>query len=608
MIKSIIRNTFYLPTYFHSHNELTKKVDETFVEACRHLPHYGAADLKEKVREIPMQKALEYFLKADEIKSPSEFFSLVQNYLNLLDEGELREFLDLPKEDAFLAHFASLKKELKNPLLSDRHKQLLYDIYNEITNLFNRALLIITSLANVTDGVLSSSYDQDPYSYGPKKSPELLSRNSARDILAKLSTVYLLPKILNKFYSKFVPYSALTTPLTFISTLFVLLLPGIYQRFLQKCPQTHSSLKNMSAEALQKKKKPIFPRENLQNAILDKLHTEKGVILVGDPGSGKTALVESLIWRLLAQSQNETLRNCQIFSCKANNLNSSLTHGDLFAQIDSFFGAYSDQLVLFIDEFHQLFAQPESNTLKFENANAPQKMLTFANDFPYIIGATTTKEYDEIIAPNQTEAFARRFHIIRVPAMEELELKSALIFFIKQSYSDLLFDEGTISYIVEKAKKYNSKTSPIDAAINLLKEAARKVTSVPFKEDEEELRTLELNKINIGATLTHSLSHDPELLQNHNEASRAYDVKKQALDEKKNCAEHLKHWDLAISNLHRNSFQLAEQNNMRAWLETRALFKFVQKFVDRKKAEFGIKSRVTNEIVDQVIASCQVSR
>ena len=85
MIKSIIRNTFYLPTYFHSHNELTKKVDETFVEACRHLPHYGAADLKEKVREIPMQKALEYFLKADEIKSPSEFFSRVQNYLNLLD-------------------------------------------------------------------------------------------------------------------------------------------------------------------------------------------------------------------------------------------------------------------------------------------------------------------------------------------------------------------------------------------------------------------------------------------------------------------------------------------------------------------------------------------
>ena len=213
MINSIFKSVYYIPTYFHSHSELTEKVDEAFVEACRHLPHYGAADLKEKVRKIPMQKALEYFSKADEIKSPSEFFSLVQNYLNLLEEDELRAFLDLPEDNAFLTNFASLKKELHKPLLSDRHKQLLYDIYSEITNLFNRALLIITSLANVTDGVLNSSYDQDSYSYGPQKSPDLLSRNSARDILAKLSTVYLLPKVLNKFYSKFVPYSALTTRL-----------------------------------------------------------------------------------------------------------------------------------------------------------------------------------------------------------------------------------------------------------------------------------------------------------------------------------------------------------------------------------------------------------
>ena len=609
----MIKALYYTPTLFHSHKDLAENTQPAtidraiFENALEHVNHFRAKELRDRVSKIPPQQASKFFTEMAQSDCKKLLF-LMQNYMDCLDENSLCEFLGLADHKNYLNHFAALGEVAIPPFITETYKQFFYDVSREIQELFHRIIYILSSLANVTNGALQPSYNKDPYSFKPPESPQLLTRDAAKEILTTLSAVYLLPKILNEFYTKYVPYYHLPTPLTFISTLFILLLPGIHKRYLQKCPQEHPNVRNLTEEALQKRKQPIFPRKDLLMEIIQKLDTDKGVILVGKHGSGKTELVKSLVWYLLERSSDQTLHGCQVFSCKANKLGTESYLGDTLGQIEDFFRLYSDQLVLFIDEIHQIFEPPKQKTYSMSAATGPQKLLTFKNDFPYVIAATTTDEYNDHIRDNQTDAFKRRFHVIMVPEMSKSELETALIFVIKQSYPNLLLGKDVIPHIIEKSRDYNPDTARVDAVMGLMKEAVRKATIVPFEKDEAELEKLEVQKTNMGTLLARELTHDPARLKTFNRLNNAYLEKKKILDDKMLRAQNINQWTKIIRNLQKKSYIFAGQGKKRLWLESRTLMNFVEKIVDQEKAHFDLETRLTKSVINKITESCQASR
>ena len=260
---------------------------------------------------------------------------------------------------------------------------------------------------------------------------------------------------------------------------------------------------NLNEQAEAGKLDPIIGRDEEIRRILHILSRRKknNPIILGDPGVGKTAIVDGIAWRIVQQDVPENLISKKIFTLDMASLIAGAKYKGEFeerlkAVVNEVINS-EGQVILFIDEIHTLIgagggqgAMDAANILK--PALARGELRT--------IGATTYDEYQKYF--ENDKALVRRFQTVMVdePSVEDT---ISILRGIQEKYEVYhkiaILDEALIA-AAELSHRYISERKLPDKAIDLIDEAASKLRleldSVPEVIDEliRKLRQLEIEK------------------------------------------------------------------------------------------------------------------
>ena len=264
---------------------------------------------------------------------------------------------------------------------------------------------------------------------------------------------------------------------------------------------------NLVERARQGKLDPVIGRDEEIRRVLQILsrRTKNNPILVGEPGTGKTAIVEGLAERIMKGDVPENLKNKQLYSLDMGQLVAGAKYKGEFEErlkgvIKEVTNAQGN-IILFIDEIHTLVgagggegAMDAANILKPALARGELRA----------IGATTLNEYQKYF--EKDKALERRFQMVMVTEPDELDAISILRG-LKERYENhhkvRIQDDACIA-AVKLSERYITDRFLPDKAIDLMDEAAAKLRmerdSVPEELDEME-RTLKQKEIERQAIL-----------------------------------------------------------------------------------------------------------
>ncbi len=260
---------------------------------------------------------------------------------------------------------------------------------------------------------------------------------------------------------------------------------------------------NLTEQAENGKLDPVIGRDEEIRRVLHILSRRKknNPVVIGDPGVGKTAIVEGIAWRIVKHDVPETLSGKKIFSLDLSALIAGAKYKGEFEErlkavikevVDS-----NEQVILFIDEIHTLVgagggqgAMDAANILK--PALARGELRT--------IGATTLDEYQKYFESDK--ALERRFQAVYVdePSLEDT---ISILRGIREKYENYhkvqILDEAVVA-AAELSHRYISERKLPDKAIDLIDEAAAKLRleldSVPEDVDklDRQMRQMEIER------------------------------------------------------------------------------------------------------------------
>ena len=261
--------------------------------------------------------------------------------------------------------------------------------------------------------------------------------------------------------------------------------------------------KNLVDLARQGKLDPVIGRDDEIRRVLQILsrRTKNNPILIGEPGTGKTAIVEGLAQRIVRGDVPENLKDKQLFSLDMGALVAGAKYkGEFEERLKSVINEVTKsegRIILFIDEIHTLVgagggegAMDAANILKPALARGELRS----------IGATTLNEYQKYF--EKDKALERRFQTVMVDEPDELSAISILRG-LKERYENhhkvRIQDDACIA-AVQLSERYISERFLPDKAIDLMDEAAAKLRmerdSVPEELDEitRKLAQLEIER------------------------------------------------------------------------------------------------------------------
>ena len=248
---------------------------------------------------------------------------------------------------------------------------------------------------------------------------------------------------------------------------------------------------NLNERAQQGKLDPVIGRDDEIRRVLQILsrRTKNNPILIGEPGTGKTAIVEGLAQRIVRGDVPENLKHKQIYSLDMGSLIAGAKYQGEFeerlkAVVNEVTQAQGD-IILFIDEIHTLVGAGKSSGA-MDAANILKPAL--ARGDLRSIGATTLNEYQKYF--EQDKALERRFQVVMVDEPDE-ESAIAIMRGLKERYENhhkVRIKDDAIIAAVELSQRYISDRFLPDKAIDLVDEAAAKLRiemdSVPECLDE----------------------------------------------------------------------------------------------------------------------------
>ena len=257
--------------------------------------------------------------------------------------------------------------------------------------------------------------------------------------------------------------------------------------------------KNLVDLARQGKLDPVVGRDDEIRRVLQILsrRTKNNPILIGEPGTGKTAIVEGLAGRIVRGDVPENLKDKQLYSLDMGALVAGAKYkGEFEERLKSVINEVTKaegRIILFIDEIHTLVgagggegAMDAANILKPALARGELRA----------IGATTLNEYQKYF--EKDKALERRFQTVMVDEPDELSAISILRG-LKERYENhhkvRIQDDACIA-AVQLSERYISERFLPDKAIDLMDEAAAKLRmerdSVPEELDEITRRLAQL--------------------------------------------------------------------------------------------------------------------
>ncbi|WP_111682959.1 ATP-dependent chaperone ClpB [Winogradskyella tangerina] len=389
----------------------------------------------------------------------------------------------------------------------------------------------------------------------------------------------------------------------------------------QSQEETYNSLnkyaKNLNQLARDAKLDPVIGRDEEIRRILQILsrRTKNNPILVGEPGTGKTAIAEGLAHRIIDGDVPENLKDKQIFA---------LDMGALIAGA-KFKGEFEERLkavikevttsegdiVLFIDEIHTLVgagggqgAMDAANILKPALARGELRA----------IGATTLDEYQKYF--EKDKALERRFQKVMV---EEPDTESAISILrgIKEKYEThhkvRIKDEAIIG-AVELSNRYITNRFLPDKAIDLMDEAASKlrmeINSKPEELDVLDRKIMQLEieheaiKREKDESKLKSLKADlANLKEERNELNAKWKSEKEIVENVQNIKQDIENFKLEAERAERegNYGKVAEIRYGKIKEATEQLEKFQKQLVEQQETAL-IKEEVTYEDIADVVA------
>ena len=248
---------------------------------------------------------------------------------------------------------------------------------------------------------------------------------------------------------------------------------------------------NLNERARQGKLDPVIGRDDEIRRVLQILsrRTKNNPILIGEPGTGKTAIVEGLAQRIVRGDVPENLKMKQVFSLDMGALIAGAKYqGEFEERLKSVINEITQangEIILFIDEIHTLVGAGK-NSGAMDAANILKPAL--ARGDLRSIGATTLDEYQKYF--EKDKALERRFQIVMVDEPDE-ESSIAILRGLKEKYENhhkVRIKDDAIIAAVQLSQRYISDRFLPDKAIDLIDEAAAKLRiemdSVPQGLDE----------------------------------------------------------------------------------------------------------------------------
>ncbi|HET7180501.1 MAG TPA: ATP-dependent chaperone ClpB [Chryseosolibacter sp.] len=258
--------------------------------------------------------------------------------------------------------------------------------------------------------------------------------------------------------------------------------------------------KNLNDLARKGKIDPVIGRDDEIRRVLQILsrRTKNNPILLGEPGVGKTAIVEGLAQRIVDGDVPENLKSKTLISLDMGLLVAGAKYkGEFEERLKAVIKEVTDsegEIILFIDEIHTLIGAGGGGEGAMDAANLLKPAL--ARGELHAIGATTLKEYQKYI--EKDKALERRFQAVMVdePSIED---SISILRGIKEKYElhhgVRIKDDAVIS-AVELSSRYISDRFLPDKAIDLMDEAAAKLRlemdSLPEELDELNRRIMQL--------------------------------------------------------------------------------------------------------------------
>lgn len=364
---------------------------------------------------------------------------------------------------------------------------------------------------------------------------------------------------------------------------------------------------------------PVIGRDNEIRRIREILSrkSKNNPVLIGDPGVGKTAVVEGLAWRIFKGDVPETLKDKTIFELDVGSLIAGAKYRGEFEErlkaVRKEVAKSDGKIILFIDEIHTLIGAGAGGDSSLDAANILKPRL--ARGELHCIGATTLNEYRKYI--EKDPAFARRRQKVMIdePTVED---SIAILRGIKDRYEQHhgveITDDAIIS-AVTLSKRYITDRFLPDKAIDLIDEACakvrRQIDTRPEELDEvsRHLRQLQIEKVSLKNDESPSAKQRydarekeiAELQSQKDTLTAQWKAEKAESDKQKDIKKAL---DVARLNL-----QKARQDadyNTAAKIQNRVIPQLQTKLkeaLEKTKSSSMLSDMVTDETVAEVISS-----
>jgi ATP-dependent Clp protease ATP-binding subunit ClpB len=408
-----------------------------------------------------------------------------------------------------------LATERKNPNLLPLHL-LAASLKDQFCLSFYRALNIDTSvleqlvndalgkLPQVTGGTLGSDTLLENYMESAWQEAEKLQDAfiSLEHLLLTFSTTTTLPAKIREFFSA----HAFTKQRITEHMKIVRKGKTVQEKNAEKNYQIlERYCQNLTALAKEGKLDPVIGRHEEIRRVIQILsrRTKNNPLLIGEPGVGKTAIVEGIAQRIINNDVPESLKKNTIFTLDLGLLIAGTKfQGEFEERLKGLLKEIEeskDQIILFIDEIHMLVGAGSTGAGGMDASNLLKPAL--ARGTLHCIGATTLKEYKKYI--EKDAALERRFQKVLV---EEPSIEDAISILrgLKERYElhhgIRIKDQALVDAVLLSAKNIPDRFLP-DKAIDLIDEAAAMVKmsidSQPAEIDqlERKLNQLEIEKV-----------------------------------------------------------------------------------------------------------------